>query len=426
MKRVAILGVPILRGSLMIILVGLLAVCLGQHKRGAQSQVSPLKIVQLSEPRLKGPVSFEQALARRRSVRKFTRQQLDFVQIGKLAWAGQGITEKQRGFRTAPSAGAIYPMKLYFATQQGLFVYNPYEHNLEAILNQDVRGILAAAALGQRAVAGAACDIIIAGSERKLAYKYGNKARRYMLLEAGHIAQNIQLQAVSLELASVTIGAFGIMDVARVCQLPADLEPLYIICVGYPMGRMTIDTSKEEKEARKMDSTKAKRAVLIIASENFRDEELFKTKRELEKANVETVIASTRTGFLKGMLGNKAEAAILVNELSVDDYDAIIFIGGSGASQYFDSQVALNIARQAKDKQKVLAAICIAPTVLANAGVLDGVRATSFSSERGKLRKAGAKYTSAPVERDGLIITGNGPRAAGRFGKAIADALTGK
>ena len=426
MKRVAILGVPILRGSLTIILVGLLAVCLGQHKRGLQSQVSPLKIVQLSEPRLKGPVSFEQALVRRRSVRKFTSQQLNFVQIGQLAWAGQGITEKQRGFRTAPSAGAIYPMKLYFATQQGLFVYNPYGHNLELILNQDVRGILAAAALGQRAVANAGCDIIIAGSERKLAYKYGNKAGRYMLLEAGHIAQNIQLQAVSLELASVTIGAFGIMDVVRICQLPANLEPLYIICVGYPAGRMTIETGKEEKEAQKVDSTRAKKAVLIIASEKFRDEELFETKHELERANVETVIASTRTGVLKGMLGNKAEAAILVNKLSVDDYDAIIFIGGSGASQYFDSQVALNIARQAKDKQKVLAAICIAPTVLANAGVLDGIRATCFSSERGKLRKAGAKYTGAPVERDGLIITGSGPRAASRFGRTIAEAITGK
>jgi len=405
-----------------IILAAFAGICLGQHK----PQDSPLKLVRLSEPRLKGPLSFEQALAKRRSVRRFTSQTLDLVQIGQLAWAGQGITEKQRGLRTAPSAGAIYPMQLYFATQLGLFVYNPYEHRLEAVLSQDVRNVLAAAALGQRAVANAACDIIIAGSERKLAYKYGNKARRYMLLEAGHIAQNIQLQAVSLELASVTIGAFDITSLARVCQLPANLEPLYIICVGYPAGRTTIETSKEQKEARKMDITKAKKAVLVIASQNFRDEELFETKRQLEKAGVETVIASTRTAVIKGMLGGKAEAAILVNDIVVDDYDAIIFIGGSGASQYFNSPVALDIARRAKDKQKILAAICIAPTVLANAGVLDGVRATSFSSERGKLRKAGAKYTGTTVERDGLIITGSGPRAATQFGKTIADALAGK
>jgi len=414
-----------------IILAGFAAICLGQPPPATSGgqykpQTSPLKIVQLSEPRLTGPVSFEQALAKRRSVRQFTSQQLNFAQIGQLAWAGQGITEKQRGFRTAPSAGAIYPIKLYFATQDGLFVYNPNKHSLEEILSQDVRDRLSEAALRQKAVAGAACDIIIAGAERKLAVKYGNKARRYMLLEAGHIAQNIQLQAVSLGLGSVPIGAFDIRDVSSVCKLPTNLEPIYIICVGYPAGQVVIKRGEEEKETRQMESPEVKKAVLIIASENFRDEELFETKQALEKAGVETVIASTKTAVLIGMLGGRAEATILVNELRVDDYDAIIFVGGPGAREYFDSQVALNIAREAAEKEKVLAAICIAPAVLANAGVLDGIRATSFSSERGKLKKAGAIYTGAAVERDGLIITAKGPRAASQFGKAIAETLAGR
>ena len=408
MKRLAIFA---------IILAVFAAICVGQRK----SRVSPLKIIQLSEPRLTGPVSLEQALARRRSVRRFTSQPLNFTQIGQLAWAGQGITEKQRGFRTAPSAGAIYPIKLYFVTQEGMFVYNSDEHSLEEIFKGDMRRRLAAAALGQQVVADAACDIIIAGSVKKVAAKYGNKARRYMLLEAGHIAQNILLQTVSSELGSVPVGAFDIRDVSRICKLPITLEPIYIICVGYPVER-----GEAEKAAREVDSAKVKRAVLIIASENFRDEELFETKRVLDAAGVETVIASSRTGLIRGMLGNIAEAGILVNQLTVDDYDAIIFIGGLGAKEYFNSPVALNIARQAVDKGKVLAAICIAPTVLANAGVLNGVRVTSFSSERVKLQKAGAQYTGAAVERDGLIITGSGPRAAGLFGKAIADALAGR
>jgi len=172
-----------------------------------------------------------------------------------------------------------------------------------------------------------------------------------------------------------------------------------------------------------MDSAKAKRVVLIIPSENFRDEELFETKKALEKAAVETVIASTRTGIIKGMLAGKAEAAILVSDLKVDDYDAVVFIGGSGAKEYFDSEVARDIARQAADKKKVLAAICIAPAVLANAGLLDGVRATSFASERTRLQKAGARYTGADVERDGLVITASGPKAAKQFGKTITEAL---
>ncbi|MHC4693947.1 MAG: nitroreductase family protein, partial [Planctomycetota bacterium] len=110
-----------------IIIVVFAALCPGQRR----SRVSPLKIIQLTEPSLTGSVSFEEALAKRRSVRQFTNQQLKPAQISQLAWAGQGITEPVRGLRTAPSAGATYPIKLYFATQDGLFIYNAEEHSLE-------------------------------------------------------------------------------------------------------------------------------------------------------------------------------------------------------------------------------------------------------------------------------------------------------
>jgi len=402
-----------------IILAGFAIVCLGQYRSRVSPRKPVLKIVQLTEPKLTGPVSFEQALAKRRSVRQFTGQPLKFTQIGQLAWAGQGITEPQKGLRTAPSAGAIYPIELYFATPEGLFVYRPDQHSLEETLNQDVRGRLGA-------VANAPCDIIVAGSERKLAAKFRKEARKYMLLEAGHIAQNIQLQAVCLGLGSVTIGGFDIRGVRKVCRLPKTLEPLYIICVGYPAEQAVPAGGEEEKEARKTERPKAKRAVLIAARENFRDEELFETRRVLAAAGVETVIASTTIGTIRGMLGSIAEARILVNQVRVDDYDAIIFIGGSGAAEYFDNPVALSIAREAAHKRKVLAAICIAPTVLANAGVLTGVRATSFLSERERLQQAGAIYTGAPVERAGLIITGSGPMASVPFGQAIADTLAGR
>ena len=405
-----------------IILAGLAAFCLGQYR----SRVSPLKIVQLSEPSLKGKVSFEEALANRRSVRQFTSQQVRLAQVSQLAWAGQGITEPTKGFRTAPSAGSIYPIMLYFATPEGVFVYNPVEHSLEQTLAPDVRSRLAASASMQDAVVQASCDIIVAGSVRKLATQFRERARTYMLLEAGHIAQNIQLQAVCLGLGSVVVGGFDIVGVGRTCRLPQDLEPLLIICVGYPTTTTTTETDSEQRDARDVESARAKRAVLIIARENFRDEELFETARVLTEAGVKTDIASTKTGAMRGALGGIAEAKIMLRELMVDDYDAIIFIGGPGATQYFHSRLAWNIAREAVNKRKILAAICIAPAVLANAGVLNGVRVTSFPSERDRLQRAGAKYTGSAVERDGLIITGNGPTAARQFGSTIADALSGR
>jgi protease I len=400
---------------LAIILVFSAAICTGEHK----ARDSKLKTVQLPEPKLTGAMSLEQAIASRRSIREFANTPLSFVQIGQLAWAGQGVTDKQKGLRTAPSAGAIYPITLYFATPEGLFVYEPDKHILQMVSGDDVRENLSRAAQKQEQVAAAGCDIIIAGDLKKVAAKYGDNARRFMNLEAGHIAQNIELQAVSIELGAVPVGSFDLNQVRRLCKLPIPLEPLYIVCVGYP-------TAKGNAQKETSNMTNKKKALLIVASENFRDEELFETKRELEQVGIETFLASSMTGTIKGMLGGRAKVSMLINGIVVDDYDAVVFIGGSGAKEYFTNPLALDIARQAAYKRKILAAICIAPTTLANAGVLRDVKATSFSSEEAQLTKAGAQYTGADVERDGLIITGSGPQAATKFGKAIALALTDK
>jgi len=405
MKRLTILG---------IVLVCFAALCLGQRRTR-----SPQKIIRLTNPSLTGTVSFEEALAKRRSVRLFSSKPLESEYIGQLAWAGQGITDRQRGLRTAPSAGETYPIDLYFATQEGLFVYRPAEHSLEQTSDQDIRGGLAPATSMQESVATAGCNIIVAGSVRKLTNQFRTKARTYMLLEAGHIAQNIQLQAVCLDLGSVTIGGFNTKDVSRVCKLQRGLEPLYIICVGHPIEQAAVEALEAQED------TGAKRAALIVPSQNFRDEEFFETKRALDAAGVQTVIASTRIGIIRGMLGI-AEANILVGQLRVEDYDAIIFIGGPGAVEYVANPAALNLAREAVRQRKILAAIDTAPTILANAGVLTGVRATSFLSERNRLILSGAIYTGIPVEQDRLIITSSGPAASIQFGRAIADALAGR
>lgn len=414
MKRITIRGI-ILACFIALCLCSLEGIKAGQRR----SRTSPQKIVQLTEPRLSGPISFEDALAKRRSVRLFSSQELKNTQISQLAWAGQGITEPQQGLRTAPSTGRVYPIDLYFATQDGFFVYRPGNHTLEQISQQDIRGDLAVAVSMQEPVTRAGCYIILAGSVRKLMPQFRNKASTYMLIEAGHIAQNIQLQAVCLDLGSVAISSFDTRNIERICRLTRNIEPLSIICVGYPVEPGITEISEEQQST-------TKKAVLIVAGENFRDEELFETKRVLEAASVKTTIASTRAGIIKGMLGNIAEASILVDELKVGDYDAIIFIGGTGAVEYFANPVALNIAREAAYKGKVLAAICIAPTILANAGVLTGIRATSYISEQERLQLAGAQYTGTPVERDRFIITASGPAAASQFGKAIADALAGR
>jgi protease I len=173
-------------------------------------------------------------------------------------------------------------------------------------------------------------------------------------------------------------------------------------------------------EARDMN------VVMIIAPSNFRDEELFETKKVLEGEGVDVSIASSSLAEARGMLGGTAKPDILVTDIQVPDYDAVVFVGGSGAEKYWNSAVAHRIAREAVSKNKVVAAICIAPVTLANAGVLQGKRATVWPTEGGKLEGKGAIYTKSNVEVDGTIVTGSGPHAAEEFGSAIAALLKGR
>jgi protease I len=166
-----------------------------------------------------------------------------------------------------------------------------------------------------------------------------------------------------------------------------------------------------------------KKVLMIIASQNFRDEELFHTKEELEKAGNSVTIASTTLNECVGMLGGKAKPGILINKVKAEDFDAVAFIGGVGASAFFNNRFALGLAQKFYNAGKPTAAICIAPVILANSGILKGKKATAFSSEEHALEDKGAFFTGNPVEVDGLIITAEGPKSARDFGRKIAELL---
>lgn len=166
-----------------------------------------------------------------------------------------------------------------------------------------------------------------------------------------------------------------------------------------------------------------KKAVMIIPSREFRDEELMETKNILEKNSIEVKVASTTLEPIEGMLGAKARPDILITDIKVKDFAAIIFVGGSGASQYYDDPLAHKLAQEAVALNKIVAAICIAPVTLARAGILKGRRATVSSYEAGDIKSEGANYTARAVEKDGNIITASGPTAAKAFAEAIVEAL---
>ncbi|UCC68879.1 MAG: DJ-1/PfpI family protein [Armatimonadota bacterium] len=168
-----------------------------------------------------------------------------------------------------------------------------------------------------------------------------------------------------------------------------------------------------------------KTVVMIVAHRNFRDEELFKPRSILEEAGARVTVASSSLDPAKGTLGGTVKPDTLVRHVDARDYDAVVFVGGPGAKEYWEDEKTHGIARQAAEEGKVLAAICIAPVTLANAGLLKGKKATVWKSEAERLKAKGALYTGSDVETDGRIVTADGPEAAEKFGRALVKALSG-
>ena len=166
-----------------------------------------------------------------------------------------------------------------------------------------------------------------------------------------------------------------------------------------------------------------KSVLMVIAPDQFRDEEYARPKEVLEQRGASITTASVAPGPCRGKLGMMARADVALMEADPAEYDAIVFVGGGGSSIYFDDADAHRVAKAMVDQGKPLGAICIAPSTLAHAGLLQGLRVTSFPSQEQDLVAHGADFTGAPVEIDGLIVTANGPDAAREFGSAIADAL---
>jgi peptidyl-prolyl cis-trans isomerase A (cyclophilin A) len=179
---------------------------------------------------------------------------------------------------------------------------------------------------------------------------------------------------------------------------------------------ITIQTTAEKKGQQALSG---KKILMIVAPQNFRDEEYFEPRKILEDAGAQVTTASLVTGPVTGARGGTATADILLSAAQPDDYAAIVFIGGSGAEVYRDNPDAHRLAAAFTSAGKPVAAICIAPAILANAGVLKGKKATAFSSAQQALTDGGAIVTPQPVVQDGLLITANGPEAAGAFGQAL-------
>ncbi len=198
--------------------------------------------IRLPDPIHYGKTSVEEAILKRRSIRRFRSDPLTLSQLSQLLWAAQGITASG-GRRAAPSAGATYPLEIFAVTGEqtvagltaGVYHYQTDRHALDTYIEGDLRPALAEASLGQSCIATSPVDIIVCALYFRTMYRYGRRGERYVHIEVGHVGQNIALQAVALGLGTVMVGAFDDEQVRTLLHLEEQLKPLYIIPVGKPI-----------------------------------------------------------------------------------------------------------------------------------------------------------------------------------------------
>ena len=195
------------------------------------------EVINLPEPQYDSDVSIEQSLLNRRSNRSYTGEPLTLQEVSQLLWAAQGITDA-RGLRTAPSAGALYPLEVYLVAGDvedlppGVYRYEPDGHQLARIIDGDKRAELADAALAQSWVQEGAVSVVFTAVYERTTGKYGDRGIRYVHIEVGHAAQNLCLQATAMGLGAVTVGSFNDEEVTKLLNLSGDEQPLYIIPIG--------------------------------------------------------------------------------------------------------------------------------------------------------------------------------------------------
>ena len=233
--------IPVALAALLLLLV-VLGACLTLPGRPAETgspTVLPGGEVLLPSPDTTGGMPVEAALQGRRSGRQYADRPLPLTALSQILWAAQGVTGSQ-GYRTAPSAGALYPLEVLVAAGEveglgsGVYRYRPGSHSLLPVREGDIRGVLSSAALNQAAVREAPAVLIIAAVPARTTAKYGDRGMRYVDMEAGHASQNVYLQSQSLGLVTVAIGAFLDAEVAAAAGLEEGEVPRYLMPVGYP------------------------------------------------------------------------------------------------------------------------------------------------------------------------------------------------
>ncbi len=377
--------------------------------------------ISLPMPRMSGQVSVEAVLAARGKVQNFQKNQLTLDQLGQLTFAVFGMPA---GMDSA-SGSLIDPIGMYLVLDTGVYVYKPMERALGRVTKGDKRAFLAGVVSAIRPVSDAPCSIVITGKAMQSSGQVAG-SREMTLVSAGRAAAAIEIQALAMGLGAVLCQRIGGPQVTDVLGLPQDEMSLCVIAVGYPLTGPVIAPTEDRRPGSSGPPVPG--VLIVVPQKAIIDNEYDVVTSALTAAGFHITVASAETGTYRTNAGKEVQATVKLGEADVASYDAVVFLGGIEARQYYQDAAAKRVASDAFRMKKTLGALSTSPRILANTGILAGMRVAVNVTERQAIAREGAIVSSAEVEQaaspeGAIVVTATGARTAvQRFSQQLIEA----
>lgn len=381
--------------------------------QGASPAAAPaaMQDIMLPPARTSGSASVEAALAARGRVTGLDKKAVSLEQISQLGAAVYGTGQLEQA--------AVSPVGMYFVLETGVYVYKPVTNSLGKVTKGDKRQFLAGVVSAIRAVSDAPCTVVLTVKTARLGES--------TLLAVGRASEAVDIQALAMGLASVTCEKIGAGEAAEALGLPAEDAPVCVMAVGYPVGGplVTVTATKPQDTI----VTQADHVLLVVPSKGIIEAEYDGVMKSLTSAGYAVTVAGAEEGTYKTTAGKDVTVTVKAGAADPGMYEGLIILGGVEARQYYQDSGVRKIVTEMSEAKKPIGAISTGPRILANAGLLTGLRTTGSRSERDALTKAGAVVSGVDVERDiskdgGVIVTSMGGKlVVAKFTQEMINAM---
>lgn len=396
----------------------------------SQNEIDVLSQLELPKPKKQGNYSLEQIVSAEANFDKFSQKPLSLSIISQLLWSGNSVMDPNASNGTLFSGVSTESVKIYVVIKNGVYIFQPEKNVIFKISSNDIRKKISSGVKLVSVVENSPCTLIIATNITDFNKKFGDFSLVSQYLVSGHIAQNMYLQGLTMELAVVPLMIQKPSVVSENLELTAMFNPTYVISTGFAVKdqvvklEKTLDSNDVDDFAISMGDTH--KAVIIIPEGLIADWEFYGTGDVLEAAGFQYDVAAPDIDTYRTDRRGLIEPKIEIRDINIDNYDAIVLVSSQQIRSDYDREPILSLLQNANRQNKIIAAIGRSVRVLAEADIVRDKIVTGSPAALSSLKNAGATFTNGRAERSGNIITAQDFENVPEFGKLIKQAVEGQ